>query len=59
MVSPIMNIRFAYFRRFTLDLTGDAVTLFFYTFSRRPPSASYPYGYGKFESVGTVGLSTG
>jgi len=39
------------------DLTGDVVTLFFYTFSRRLPSASYPYGYGKFESVGTAIVS--
>lgn len=37
-----------------IDLMGDCVTLFFYTFSRRPPSKSYPYGYGKFESLGTV-----
>jgi Cation efflux family len=36
------------------DLMGDFVTLFFYTLSRRPPSKSYPYGYGKFESLGTV-----
>lgn len=37
-----------------LDLLGDLVTLFFYTLSRRTPSSSYPYGYGKFESLGTV-----
>jgi hypothetical protein len=37
-----------------LDLLGDLVTLFFYTLSRRTPSSSYPYGYGKFESMGTV-----
>ena len=39
-----------------VDLLGDFVTLFFYTLSRRPPSSSYPYGYGKFESMGTVTL---
>ncbi|KAF8325222.1 uncharacterized protein EI90DRAFT_3146725 [Cantharellus anzutake] len=39
------------------DLAGDIITLFFYTFSRRTPSPSYPYGYGKFESVGTAVVS--
>lgn len=36
---------------------GDLVTLFFYTVSRRPASNAYPYGFGKFESLGTVSLS--
>ncbi|KAF8320811.1 cation efflux protein [Clavulina sp. PMI_390] len=35
------------------DLMGDLVTLFFYTLSRKPASTAYPYGYGKFESLGT------
>ena len=38
----------------SVDLMGDVVTLFFYTLSRRPSSKAYPYGYGKFESLGTV-----
>ena len=36
------------------DLLGDFVTLFCWRFSRQPPTARYPYGFGKFESLGTT-----
>ena len=38
----------------SLDLLGDFVTLFCWRFSRQPPTAAYPYGFGKFESLGTT-----
>ena len=37
-----------------LDLLGDLVTLFCWRFSRKPPTAAYPYGFGKFETLGTT-----
>lgn len=39
------------------DLLGDFVTLATWKLSRRPPSTDYPWGYGKFETVGTLGVS--
>ena len=33
------------------------MTLATWKISRRPPSAEYPWGYGKFETVGTLGVS--
>lgn len=36
------------------DLLGDFVVLFSWRLSRRPPSARYPYGFAKFETVGTA-----
>ncbi|KAH7108302.1 cation efflux protein [Auriculariales sp. MPI-PUGE-AT-0066] len=36
------------------DLLGDFVTLFCWRLSRRPPSSTYPYGYAKFETMGTT-----
>lgn len=39
------------------DLLGDFVTLLCYKLSRRPPSERYPYGFGKFEVLGTVTVS--
>jgi len=39
------------------DLLGDFVTLFCWKLSRRPPSESYPYGFGKFEVLGTATVS--
>ena len=33
---------------------GDFVTLFSWRLSRRQPTAKYPYGFGKFESLGTT-----
>ncbi|PCH43471.1 hypothetical protein WOLCODRAFT_138360 [Wolfiporia cocos MD-104 SS10] len=39
------------------DLLGDFVTLFCWKLSRRPPSERYPYGFGKFEVLGTTIVS--
>lgn len=36
------------------DLLGDLVTLFAWRFSRRAPTLTYPYGFGKFETLGTT-----
>ncbi|KZT54229.1 cation efflux protein, partial [Calocera cornea HHB12733] len=39
------------------DLLGDFVVLATWTWSRKAPTADYPYGYGKYESLGTVLIS--
>ncbi|KAF8590979.1 hypothetical protein K439DRAFT_1627409 [Ramaria rubella] len=39
------------------DLLGDFVTLFCWQLSRRPRSDKYPYGFGKFETLGTTTVS--
>ncbi|TBU30178.1 cation efflux protein [Dichomitus squalens] len=39
------------------DLIGDFITLFSWRLSRQPPSERYPYGYGKFEVLGTTVVS--
>ncbi|KAI9068329.1 cation efflux protein [Trametes sanguinea] len=39
------------------DLFGDFVTLFSWRLSRKPPNERYPYGYGKFEVLGTTIVS--
>ncbi|KAF5321204.1 hypothetical protein D9619_001880 [Psilocybe cf. subviscida] len=39
------------------DLLGDFVTLFCWKLSRKPPSETYPYGFAKFETVGTTTIS--
>lgn len=39
------------------DLLGDLVTLATWRLSRRPPSELYPYGFGKFEVIGSVTVS--
>ncbi|KAA1476795.1 cation efflux protein [Dentipellis sp. KUC8613] len=36
------------------DLLGDFVVLFSWRLSRRPPSPRYPYGFAKFETLGTT-----
>ncbi|KLO08221.1 hypothetical protein SCHPADRAFT_835637 [Schizopora paradoxa] len=36
------------------DLLGDLVTLFSWRFSKKAPTARYPYGFGKFETLGTT-----
>lgn len=39
------------------DLLGDFVTLFCWKLSRKPPSEQYPYGFAKFETLGTTTIS--
>ncbi|KIJ67917.1 hypothetical protein HYDPIDRAFT_107454 [Hydnomerulius pinastri MD-312] len=39
------------------DLLGDFVTLFCWKLSRKPPSGRYPYGFAKFETLGTTTVS--
>jgi len=39
------------------DLISDGVTLWAVKYSRRPADDEHPYGYGKYEAIGTVGVS--
>lgn len=39
------------------DLLGDFVTLFCWKLSRKAPSERYPYGFAKFETLGTTTVS--
>ncbi|PPQ63483.1 hypothetical protein CVT24_005140 [Panaeolus cyanescens] len=39
------------------DLLGDFVTLICWKLSRKPPSQRYPYGFAKFETIGTTTIS--
>ncbi|KAJ2918596.1 hypothetical protein MD484_g1873, partial [Candolleomyces efflorescens] len=39
------------------DLLGDFVTLFCWRLSRKQPSERYPYGFAKFETLGTTTIS--
>ncbi|KAF8210357.1 cation efflux family-domain-containing protein [Mycena galopus ATCC 62051] len=39
------------------DLLGDGVTLVCWRLSRKPPSDTYPYGFAKFETLGTTTVS--
>ncbi|KAI3618578.1 cation efflux family [Moniliophthora roreri] len=39
------------------DLLGDFVTLVCWKLSRKPPSERYPYGFAKFETLGTTTVS--
>ena len=41
----------------TSDLIGDLITLTCWKLSRRPPSELYPYGFGKFEVLGSAGVA--
>jgi len=40
------------------DLLSDGVTLYTMDLSRRPQDATQPYGYGRMETMGTLGVST-
>lgn len=40
-----------------IDLLGDFVVLFCWRFSRKPASDRYPFGYGKYESIGSLAVS--
>ena len=37
---------------------SDAVTLVCVKFSRRHPTSSHPFGYGKYETVGALAVAT-
>ncbi|KAJ7703115.1 cation efflux protein [Mycena rosella] len=39
------------------DLLGDAVTLVCWRLSRKAPSETYPFGFAKFETLGTTTVS--
>ncbi|KAJ7924893.1 mitochondrial iron ion transporter [Mycena leptocephala] len=39
------------------DLLGDGVTLVCWRLSRKPPSDTYPFGFAKFETLGTTTVS--
>ncbi|KAI9499775.1 cation efflux family-domain-containing protein [Coemansia spiralis] len=39
------------------DIIGDAVTLYTFRKSRQPADASHPYGYGRYEALGTLFIS--
>ncbi|KAJ6593980.1 cation efflux family-domain-containing protein [Mycena capillaripes] len=39
------------------DLLGDGVTLVCWRLSRRPPSDTYPFGFAKFETLGSTTVS--
>jgi len=39
------------------DLMGDFVTLFCWKLSRKAPTERYPYGFAKFETLGTTTVS--
>ncbi|RKP36239.1 hypothetical protein BJ085DRAFT_7600, partial [Dimargaris cristalligena] len=39
------------------DLISDFVTLFTFKMARRPADRKYPFGYGRFEPLGTLGVS--
>ena len=41
----------------TSDMIGDLITLTCWKLSRRPPSELYPYGFGKFEVLGSTAVS--
>mmetsp|Transcript_19588 Transcript_19588/g.32217 ORF Transcript_19588/g.32217 Transcript_19588/m.32217 type:complete len:518 (+) Transcript_19588:450-2003(+) len=42
----------------TADLAGDIVALASIHYSHRPPDSKQPYGYGHYESLGTLVMST-
>ncbi|ORY96453.1 cation efflux family-domain-containing protein [Syncephalastrum racemosum] len=40
------------------DLLGDFVTLYTFKMSRKRPDTIYPYGYGKYETMGSLAVSS-
>ena len=53
VVHSVLNFN----RVVNVDLLGDFVTLVCWKLSRRPPSTKYPYGFAKFEALGTTTVS--
>ncbi|KAF7727828.1 hypothetical protein EC973_006941 [Apophysomyces ossiformis] len=47
----LVSRRYAFVQR-------DFVTLYTFKMSRKPPDQLYPYGYGKYETVGSLAVST-
>ncbi|PWN50893.1 hypothetical protein IE53DRAFT_386781 [Violaceomyces palustris] len=39
------------------DMFSDLVTLFCWKMSQKPPSETHPLGYGKYETMGSLGVS--
>lgn len=39
------------------DLIGDGITFLSVQHSRKPPTPVYPYGYGRIETIGAMGIS--
>lgn len=39
------------------DMLSDVVTLFCWKMSQKPPSRTHPLGYGKYETMGGLGVS--
>jgi len=54
---PFLNHHWEITKRLSSDLLGDFVTLFCWRLSRKPPSEKYPYGFAKFETLGTTTIS--
>lgn len=42
---------------FLSDLLSDFVTLYTFKMSRKVPDSIYPYGYGKYETIGSLSVS--
>jgi cation diffusion facilitator family transporter len=58
VVGPVSPYSWHFYNEFSIsDLLGDFVTLFCWRLSRRPPSERYPYGFAKFETLGTCTVS--
>lgn len=39
------------------DMVSDVFTIVFLRIARKPPDANHPFGHGKFESVGAMGVA--
>ncbi|KAJ2361236.1 mitochondrial metal transporter, partial [Coemansia sp. RSA 2607] len=39
------------------DILGDVVTLYTFRKSRKPADVTHPYGYGRYEALGTLFVS--
>ncbi|KAK9767667.1 mitochondrial metal transporter [Basidiobolus ranarum] len=40
------------------DLISDVVTLYTFNKARQPSDTKYPFGYGRYEAIGTLGVSS-
>ncbi|KAL1922572.1 uncharacterized protein VTP21DRAFT_10111 [Calcarisporiella thermophila] len=39
------------------DMLSDIVTLYTYKIAQKPPDSTHPFGYGKYETIGTLAVS--